>query len=379
MVILDQDILIHIFRYIQNEFDLMNIISLFPSIETVLWKKKCIDKFLLYNTLQNKNKFKFLKKINKDHYNSLIKLPNECFFPVINFYDFIKIENNVFYFTGEFKGGNRCIRGNLPYLLYNKPFCSFIKNKNNLLLLPLLVYYYEIFIIETEEKWSNPCISIGMCSDDFPLLGLQLGWDKYSYGLHSDDGKIYFNNLSENFTIPFESGNYIGCGLFFNGKGYDLFYTKNGNFLGYAFKNIKGRRFYPAIGIDCKNKIKINFGLNNFEFNFMKINNLAIENYKIQNNLKKIDLNTRVISFYRENNKYKLLNILLNRNINQINSIRKYDFEKIISNIILSINSNNTFNSVSFNISLMNFLNGPIYFYENIEESITADSDDEMI
>ena len=366
MINLDKNILINICKYIEIDIELLNIISLYPSLECFIWKNKCIDKFLSYNNFLHQNKFDFLQDFSKDYYNSFIKIPNNCFFPFINSYEYIKIDNDIFYFTENFENGNRCIRGNVPYFLSKNPYCSFLKINNKMTLLPLLVYYYEIFIFDSEEKYDNSCISIGICSDNFPLVGLQLGWDNYSYGLHSDNGKIYFNNISENFTEPFHSGNYIGCGLFFNGVDYDLFYTKNGNFLGYAFKNIIGERFYPSVGVDCKNKIKINFGLNNFQFDFMKINNLAIENYKMCKKSNIIHLNTFPFSFHIEENKYKLLNNFLNKHNTQINNIIKSDFENIILNIILSLDSH--FDIMKSNIPLIKFLEGPIYLYDNTEE-----------
>ena len=389
MITFDKDIIINISRFINSEKDLHNVIYYFPNNESEIWKMKSIDKFLNYNReilKKNTNIFFNFNKNNdyKSVFYSLIELPNMFYFPYIYNYGIIEINNNKIYFNGNFSDGNRCVRSNTPYELTNKIYSNFYyTNKFNLF--STLVYYYEITILSCEEKYDNPCISIGFCQEEFPLVGRQLGWDINSYGLHSDNGKVYFNNVSDNYTKPFGENDCIGCGIFFNGTEHNIFYTKNGKFLGFAFREIKQCKLYPAVGIDCKNKIKFNFGAQKFEFNFMKINDLACQSYKLFNNKKKIFLNRKIPSIpILLSNKYTTLNIILKKYKNEIQNLEIIDYEKIIMNILrsISLNNINNFNLLTNNIpSLSFFLSGPFItqsLLDDQEESITADSDDEM-
>ena len=388
MIILSKDIITNISRFINCEKNLCNVISGFPEFESEIWKQKCIDKFLNYNSdlLKKKLNMKFSFNKNRDYhsiFNSLTYYPSKFIFPDIHNYNVVKIEGNKIHFNGNFKNGNRCVISNYPCHLTEQIFCSFYYIQNKFLLLPNLVTYFEIRILDYLEEFENPCVTIGFCDKKFPLVGSQPGWDSYSYGLHSDDGKIYFNNQWENFTQPFGKNDCIGCGIFFNGSGYNIFYTKNGNFIGFAFCNIKLTELYPVVGIDSTNKIKFNFGMQKFEFNFLKINNLSCETYKLINNKKKIQFN-KLINYRDPSDivdRYKLLNIFLNKYINEIDKLRMNDYEIILRNIYLSINSNNTeffLLSNSFP-NLLTFLSGPKFLSTSLynSESITADSDDE--
>ena len=395
MIELENEILILITRFLRSDTnDLENILKIFSKIKKDVWKYKCIDKFL--ETFSINLSIRSTKMIVGNnycphkYYNSMINLPNDIYFPEIEKYNFITQNRNIIYFNGNFKGGDRAVRSNICYPIFNKPFSTFYLTGKNFKLIPNLIYYYEILIMEEEnEKWENPCISLGFGNSRFPLIGLQVGWDINSYGLHSDDGKIFHNNFSEYFTESFGENDYIGCGLFYNGDNYDIFYTKNGKFLGYAFKDIQTQNFFAVIGVDCKNKIKVNFGLQKFKFNIMKIQNLATINYKITNNLKKIELSN--ISEYpwifnnaSKSSDYELINLYVKKNINDFSNLSENNKEIFLLNIILSLKfklSDPYLTDSVFNVPFIKFLDSPVILNSTNfeEESIMNDSDEDEI
>lgn len=42
-----------------------------------------------------------------------------------------------------------------------------------------------------EAQPQEELASIGLVSDNFPLVGRQPGWNQHSYGYHSDNGRVY--------------------------------------------------------------------------------------------------------------------------------------------------------------------------------------------
>ena len=124
MIIFDKDIIINISRFINSEKDLNNIINYFPNNKSEIWKMKCIDKFLNYNSDILKKNTNIVFNFNKNNdyksvFYSLIELPKTFFFPFIYNYEIFEINNNKIYFNGDFSGGNRCVRSKIPYELTN--------------------------------------------------------------------------------------------------------------------------------------------------------------------------------------------------------------------------------------------------------------------
>jgi hypothetical protein len=76
-----------------------------------------------------------------------------------------------------------------------------------------------------------------------------LGWDNNSYGYHGDDGHSFAcSGTGKGYGPAFTTGDVIGCGIDFSQR--TAFYTKNGVFLGIAFRDLKvGSAFYPAVGL----------------------------------------------------------------------------------------------------------------------------------
>ena len=102
------------------------------------------------------------------------------------------------------------------------------------------------------------------------------GWDASSYGYHGDDGGLFHSHgeMLRVYGPKFNVGDTVGCGVNYMNGG--IFFTLNGDFLGYAWLNeqivTEGREeLYPTVGVDSKDFIACNFGNESpFVFNFAR-------------------------------------------------------------------------------------------------------------
>jgi len=89
-----------------------------------------------------------------------------------------------------------------------------------------------------------------------PMVSMVLTVEYTSKLLFVNMTSIYFNSAGKHskfLTTKFVEGDVIGCGINYNQK--NIFFTKNGNFLGVAFHNIKSGRLYPTVGMHSKNEV----------------------------------------------------------------------------------------------------------------------------
>lgn len=152
---------------------------------------------------------------------------------------------------------------------------------------PALVAYYEVDILEppakeddnddddsvtstppvttrTTTRHPSECVAVGIATESFHVHTRMPGWDSLSFGYHGDDGGIFHSSggMVERFGPTFGAGDTIGCGIDYVAQG--IFFTLNGKFLGYGWKNI-GVEFlhndlYPVVGIDTNAPISLNMG-----------------------------------------------------------------------------------------------------------------------
>jgi len=146
---------------------------------------------------------------------------------------------------------------------------------------PRFVSYFEANILKVDENSSHEmasasrrppthrtsykdCVAVGVATRTFQFQSRMPGWDQQSYGYHGDDGGIFHasGGMLEQFGPKFGRGDTVGCGIDYISKG--IFYTLNGRFLGYAWKNIGDdileKDFFPVVGIDTNSPIHMNFG-----------------------------------------------------------------------------------------------------------------------
>ena len=110
---------------------------------------------------------------------------------------------------------------------------------------------------------------VGFSEIEAPLNRLP-GWDETSYGYHGDDGNIFASSgLGQSYGPTFTTGDVIGCCFDLAEK--QIFFTKNGENLGVAFKVVTSTALFPTIGLQTPGeKVEANFGQSEFIFDFDK-------------------------------------------------------------------------------------------------------------
>ena len=183
-----------------------------------------------------------------------------------------------------------------------KPFvCPFQQNDGTIDLTPRRLTYFEIYILpnkpnqqslsttqstpSSSNRFNNTsptttsfsmtppqqqvtdCVAIGLSSEQFATHSRMPGWDTHSYGYHGDDGGIFHasGDMLKHFGPAFGKGDTIGCGVDYSNN--SIFFTLNGEFLGYAWTGLKHlpQKLYPTIGVDTNYPIQCNF-YSNFKF-----------------------------------------------------------------------------------------------------------------
>ncbi|OLY85515.1 Ran-binding protein 10 [Smittium mucronatum] len=125
------------------------------------------------------------------------------------------------------------------------------------------IFYYEI---EIQNKGKNGYIGVGFTGLKVSLNRLP-GWDLDSWGYHGDDGNSFISNSSgKPYGPKFTAGDIIGCGVNFVTQ--EIFFVKNGVFLGVAVKDLKfSNLLYPTAGLrTVGEKVLANFGQSPFVY-----------------------------------------------------------------------------------------------------------------
>ncbi|CAG8461608.1 6724_t:CDS:2 [Paraglomus occultum] len=117
------------------------------------------------------------------------------------------------------------------------------------------LHYFEITVL-SNPKPEDTTIAIGLATKPYPPFRLP-GWNLYSVGYHSDDGRKFNDAYGGRDYGPEwgEVGDTVGCGYYPN-TGF-VFFTKNGENIGTAFTGMR-YLWYPTVG--AHGHVKINFG-----------------------------------------------------------------------------------------------------------------------
>jgi len=185
-------------------------------------------------------------------------------------------------YTGQL-GSNRAVRLDKPFA--HSPFTALRTRRSSqhggqaateLVLSPLPYFEVTIGAPEIDSRLAEadsgydapPCVALGLSTSRFPLRGRQPGWDSHSVGLHGDDGCLYHGvGISEMVFSPrFGAGDTVGCGLHLPSG--TIFFTLNGHHLGAAYRLADGFSgdLYGTVGIDAHQHIRINTGLDVFQY-----------------------------------------------------------------------------------------------------------------
>lgn len=123
---------------------------------------------------------------------------------------------------------------------------------------------------------STECVAVGLSLPGYATVGRMPGWDSLSYGYHGDDGGLFHSkgDMLRTYGPTYGAGDTVGCGIQYDTGG--IFFTKNGEWLGYAWTKepvvLAGTtKLYPTVGVDSQCPISCNFGTTRpFVFNFAK-------------------------------------------------------------------------------------------------------------
>eukprot|EP01127_Copromyxa_protea_P020418 TRINITY_DN6836_c0_g5_i3.p1 TRINITY_DN6836_c0_g5~~TRINITY_DN6836_c0_g5_i3.p1 ORF type:complete len:899 (-),score=135.57 TRINITY_DN6836_c0_g5_i3:89-2785(-) len=124
--------------------------------------------------------------------------------------------------------------------------------------------YFEVTI---HNVGSRNEIGIGLVSKGYSVKK-HPGWQEFSYGYHSDDGRVFHNCGSGTAWGPmYGTGDVIGCGVVDEG----VFWTKNGKLLGIAYDNVPHDvELFPFVGLTSEASIEVAFDNRKrpFKYNF---------------------------------------------------------------------------------------------------------------
>ncbi|KAL4878261.1 hypothetical protein BJY04DRAFT_209332 [Aspergillus karnatakaensis] len=127
------------------------------------------------------------------------------------------------------------------------------------------IYYFEITI---HSKPKEGMIGIGFSSSKASVERLP-GWEQESWAYHGDDGKAFFGESQgqgRQYGPTFGVADTVGCGVNFSTG--CAFFTKNGVFLGNAFRELRNFKVYPSVGMKRQPPVHLsaNFGQQPFMF-----------------------------------------------------------------------------------------------------------------
>ncbi|KAL2841464.1 hypothetical protein BJX68DRAFT_271096 [Aspergillus pseudodeflectus] len=127
------------------------------------------------------------------------------------------------------------------------------------------IYYFEITI---HSKPKEGMIGIGFSSSKASVERLP-GWEQESWAYHGDDGKSFFGESQgqgRQYGPTFGVSDTVGCGVNFSSG--CAFFTKNGVFLGNAFRELRNLKVYPSVGMKKQPPVhlSVNFGKQPFMF-----------------------------------------------------------------------------------------------------------------
>lgn len=129
---------------------------------------------------------------------------------------------------------------------------------------PIGTGYFEITVL---NSGINGFISIGLVREGYSV-DTHPGWHATSYAYHGDDGRTFFSTGTGCPWGPrFTQGDTVGIGINYDTG--EVFFTKNGQFLGVAFYRCPKSAFWPAVGMTSFGEsVRANFGETPFLFNF---------------------------------------------------------------------------------------------------------------
>ncbi|KAL9082155.1 MAG: hypothetical protein Q9159_006670 [Coniocarpon cinnabarinum] len=127
-------------------------------------------------------------------------------------------------------------------------------------------FYYEVEIQDQpnpDARREDAWVGVGLTPKPRTANNWFPGWAQLgvgrSYGFHGDDGRLFSAPEPDRKLAGFEPyafNDTIGCGL--DAQKGEIFYTRNGKWLGTPFTKVSGRLF-PVIGLHGESHLRVNF------------------------------------------------------------------------------------------------------------------------
>ncbi|KAI1715317.1 SPRY domain-containing protein [Ditylenchus destructor] len=139
-------------------------------------------------------------------------------------------------------------------------------------------YYFEVTILHGGGENGRIAVGVGLKEAS---LGVSLG-SEYASMCYRSDSRACLNRLNgTKWAKPFETRDVVGCGINRAPKKKDdrteIFFTKNGAYMGYGWYGLSNDFFYPMVSMLVKKKdnedgerVKVNFGQERFLFDVDK-------------------------------------------------------------------------------------------------------------
>lgn len=357
----NNDCLIIISRYLDNPYELINYFFIldkenykknYNNIKNVIFRYKIFDKYKInIKNLKYNNCLKFKDIDFEELYYNILYKPNDLYFPNIYNYKSIKVIKNRIININN-KNGNKALTTKYPFQkqTIKRKIYQLIEKNNYFEIKSQNTFYYEVQI--DNINLNREYISIGFCNNNFCLVNFQVGEDKNSYGLNLNNGLIFHNGKAKNFfkdNLNIDN-DVFGCGYVFNGEKYDIFYTRNGNLIDFAFKNIELSSFYPTIGINSNKNILVNFNYSYFLFD--------IENFENKYLNKKIEYKYEIFNHIQKENRKVRENFIQRNNIYNIidNYLKKINFRVDNDYEVYELLLFNIYNIIKENINDSNLI-----------------------
>eukprot|EP01102_Stenamoeba_stenopodia_P008828 TRINITY_DN2584_c0_g1_i1.p1 TRINITY_DN2584_c0_g1~~TRINITY_DN2584_c0_g1_i1.p1 ORF type:complete len:905 (-),score=196.48 TRINITY_DN2584_c0_g1_i1:78-2684(-) len=124
------------------------------------------------------------------------------------------------------------------------------------------------FKIEVLTIGNDNMAAIGLSASEYEI-DLHLPGGEHSFAYHGADGRFYADGQGQQYGPRYRTGDVVGCGIIL--KTHEVFFTKNGQFLGVAFKYDPeefDKPFHATVGMAAKSSVSVNFGATPFIWNF---------------------------------------------------------------------------------------------------------------
>lgn len=127
---------------------------------------------------------------------------------------------------------------------------------------PSTLTYFEMRVVRTGEEGFA---AIGLVEKSRRRVPMMPGWYSHSFGLHGDDGNLFFGRSRgtpegafKNNAKPYGDGDVIGCGYDPTSK--HVFFTRNGALVSHCASAVVPRQYYPCVALlGLGTSVELNF------------------------------------------------------------------------------------------------------------------------